>query len=86
MQDGVREFFENYLEETLKIFVNSKIAYDQYFRQWLKMGMNFSETGQNPDHLQMPFMQMMNMWSPTSHQDESEDQEQTNITSSQDKS
>ena len=81
----LREFFENYLEETLKIFVNSKITYDQYFRQWLKMGMNFSETGRNTDQLPMPFMQMMNMWSSTPHQDESEDMEQPNPTSSQDK-
>jgi polyhydroxyalkanoate synthesis repressor PhaR len=81
----LREFFENYLEETLKIFVNSKIAYDQYFRQWLKIGMNFSETDQNTDQQSMPFMQMMNMWSSTSHQDESESPEQTNPTSSQDK-
>lgn len=73
----LREFFENYFEETLKIFVNSKIAYDQYFRQWLKMGMNFSETGHNTDQLPMPFMQMMDMWSSTSHQDEPENPEQT---------
>jgi len=78
----LREFFENYLEETLKIFVNSKIAYDQYFRQWLKMGMNFSETDKNTDQPSMPFMQMMNMWSSTSHQDEPESPEQTHPTSS----
>lgn len=78
----LREFFENYLEETLKIFVNSKIAYDQYFRQWLKMGMNFSENGQHTDQLPMPFMQMMNMWSSTTHKDETENPEQTNPTSS----
>ncbi len=36
------EFFNNYLEETLKIYINSKIAFDQYFRQWLQMGMDLS--------------------------------------------
>ncbi|MDZ7761149.1 MAG: polyhydroxyalkanoate synthesis regulator DNA-binding domain-containing protein [Desulfovermiculus sp.] len=82
----LREFFENYLEETLKIFVNSKIAYDHYFRQWLKMGMNFSEAGQNTDQLPMPFMQMMNMWSSTSQQDESDVDDKNQSTSSKDKS
>ena len=79
----LREFFENYLEETLKIFVNSKIAYDQYFRQWLKMGMNFSEPGQNTDQMHLPFMQMMNMWTSTQEHHQPEDPEQTNPSSSQ---
>lgn len=40
------DFFDQYLEETLKIYVNSKMTFDNYFRQWLKMGMDFS--GSNP--------------------------------------
>jgi len=40
------DFFDQYLEETLKIYVNSKMTFDNYFRQWLKMGMDFS--GTNP--------------------------------------
>jgi polyhydroxyalkanoate synthesis repressor PhaR len=81
----LREFFENYLEETVKIFVNSKIAYDQYFRQWLKMGMNFSESVHNTDQRHMPFMQMMHMWSSPSDEDGSENPEQTNSPLFQDK-
>lgn len=38
------DFFDQYLEETLKIYVNSKMTFDNYFRQWLKMGMDFSGT------------------------------------------
>ncbi len=40
------DFFQTYLEETLKIYLNSRATFDAYFRQWLEMGMNFS--GMNP--------------------------------------
>ncbi len=59
----LREFFDKYLEETLNIFINSKIAYDQYFRKWLQMGMNFSASDQDMQRLQMPFLEAMHRWS-----------------------
>ena len=59
----LREFFDKYLEETLNIFIHSKIAYDQYFRNWLQMGMNFSASDQDMQKLQMPFLDAMQRWS-----------------------
>ena len=51
------DFFEKYLEETLKIYVHSKKTFDSYFRQWLRMGMRVSgmphrdESEINPDDM-----------------------------------
>lgn len=42
------EFFGKYLEQTIEVYLNSKKSFESHFRQWLDMGMNFSETKKNP--------------------------------------
>lgn len=42
------DFFQTYLEETMKIYLNSRATFDAYFRQWLEMGMNVSGMNNNP--------------------------------------
>ncbi len=36
------EFFDNYLEQTLKTYLTHKSAMDSQFRTWLEMGQDFS--------------------------------------------
>jgi polyhydroxyalkanoate synthesis repressor PhaR len=36
------EFFDNYLEQTLKNYLAYKSAMDEQFRRWLEIGQNFS--------------------------------------------
>jgi polyhydroxyalkanoate synthesis repressor PhaR len=41
------EFFDSYLEQTLKNYLSYKSAMDEQFRKWLEIGQNFSSyTGQ----------------------------------------
>lgn len=49
------EFFDQYLEETLKIYLNSKIAFNNHFRQWLKMGIDFPGMEKNIANMQNMF-------------------------------
>ncbi|MEJ2671174.1 MAG: polyhydroxyalkanoate synthesis regulator DNA-binding domain-containing protein [Deltaproteobacteria bacterium] len=39
---ALSEFFENYLEQTLKNYLAYKSAMDDQFQQWLEMGQGFS--------------------------------------------
>lgn len=40
------EFFDNYLEQTLKNYLNYKQAMDAQFRSWLELGQDLSALGQ----------------------------------------
>jgi hypothetical protein len=40
------EFFDNYLEQTLKTYLSYKSAMDSQFRTWLKLGQDFSSLTQ----------------------------------------
>jgi len=40
------EFFDNYLEQTLKTYLSYKSAMDAQFRTWLEMGQNFTDLTQ----------------------------------------
>ena len=42
----LREFFENYLEQTLKNYLAYKSNMDAQFQRWLEMGQNFSSLTQ----------------------------------------
>ncbi len=45
--DGVlSEFFEKYLEMTIKNYLAYKMAFDEQFRKWLEMGRDFSTLAQ----------------------------------------
>jgi polyhydroxyalkanoate synthesis repressor PhaR len=43
---ALSEFFENYLEQTLKNYLAYKSAMDAQFKQWLEMGQGFSDLTQ----------------------------------------
>lgn len=56
------DFFEQYLEETLKIYIDSKKAFDSYFRQWLNMGMQFTGNQPHSTDTANPFSGMFKMF------------------------
>ena len=48
-ENVLSEFFEKYLEQTLKNYLAYKTAMDEQFRKWLELGKDFSEmTGLTP--------------------------------------
>ena len=49
-ENVLSEFFENYLELIIKNYLAYRKAYDDQFRKWLEMGMDFSsfESGKMP--------------------------------------
>lgn len=56
------EFFGKYLEQTIEVYLNSKKVFDEHFRQWLQMGMNFSGMKNNPF---MDLNPLSGLFSPT---------------------
>ena len=40
------EFFEKYLEQTIKNYISYKAAFDEQFEKWLNLGTNLSQAGQ----------------------------------------
>ncbi|MEW6377518.1 MAG: polyhydroxyalkanoate synthesis regulator DNA-binding domain-containing protein [Thermodesulfobacteriota bacterium] len=40
------EFFDKYLQQTIKNYLAYKSAFDEQFRKWLDLGMDFSDIGQ----------------------------------------
>lgn len=42
------DFFENYLQQVLKTYLNYRSTVDQQFEQWLELGMNFTDLGRPP--------------------------------------
>lgn len=40
------EFFDKYLEQTIEVYMNYRATLDNYFKQWLDLGMDFSEKTQ----------------------------------------
>ena len=53
-ENVLREFFENYLEQTVNAYLAYKSKMDKQFKKWLEFGMDYSEmaqksmTGLNP--------------------------------------
>ena len=45
-ENVLQEFFENYLEQTINAYVAYKRNADDQFKQWLEMGIDFSEMAQ----------------------------------------
>jgi polyhydroxyalkanoate synthesis repressor PhaR len=54
------EFFDSYLEQTLKNYLSYKSAMDDQFRKWLEIGQNFSSVTENVMGTLNPF----NPWMP----------------------
>lgn len=42
----LEEFFEKYLEQTIKNYLTYKSTVDEQFKKWLELGMDFSEIAQ----------------------------------------
>jgi polyhydroxyalkanoate synthesis repressor PhaR len=61
--DGVlSEFFEKYLEQTLKNYLAYKTAADDQFRQWLELGRDFSTRTQKAMSGLTPFQPWMDFF------------------------
>ncbi len=45
-ENVLSEFFEKYLELTVRNYITYKAAFDEQFRKWLEMGKGFSEMAQ----------------------------------------
>lgn len=45
-ENVLAEFFEKYLEQTIKSYLNYKNAVDGQFKKWLEMGQDFSDLAQ----------------------------------------
>jgi len=56
---ALSEFFENYLEQTLKNYLAYKSAMDAQFQQWLEMGQGFSTLTQKAVNNLAPFQSWM---------------------------
>jgi polyhydroxyalkanoate synthesis regulator protein len=42
----LEEFFENYLEQTIRNYITYKSAVDEQFKKWLDLGMDLSDMTQ----------------------------------------
>jgi polyhydroxyalkanoate synthesis repressor PhaR len=42
----LEEFFDKYLEQTIKNYISYKAAFDEQFEKWLNLGTNLSQVGQ----------------------------------------
>jgi polyhydroxyalkanoate synthesis repressor PhaR len=56
---ALSEFFENYLEQTLKNYLAYKSAMDAQFQSWLEMGQDFSNLTQKTANNLAPFQSWM---------------------------
>jgi polyhydroxyalkanoate synthesis repressor PhaR len=56
---ALSEFFENYLEQTLKNYLAYKSAMDAQFQSWLEMGQDFSNLTQKTVNNLAPFQSWM---------------------------
>jgi polyhydroxyalkanoate synthesis repressor PhaR len=56
------EFFENYLEQTLKNYLNYKSTMDAQFQRWLEMGQDFSDLTQQTVSSLTPFQSWMRLF------------------------
>lgn len=45
-ENVLEEFFESYLEQTIKNYIAYKSAVDEQFKKWMDLGMDFSEMTQ----------------------------------------
>jgi len=54
----LEEFFDNYLEQTIKNYITYKSAVDEQFRKWLDLGMDLSDMTQKTIAGLSPFKTM----------------------------
>ncbi len=58
------EFFEKYLDLTIKNYLLYRAAFDEQFKSWLEVGMNFSTIAQNTIPPATPWESLFNMFFP----------------------
>jgi polyhydroxyalkanoate synthesis repressor PhaR len=69
------EFFDKYLEQTLKNYLAYKTAMDEQFRNWLELGQNFSNLTQKAMGGLAPFPPWMKVFSEMTGKKEPEEGE-----------
>jgi polyhydroxyalkanoate synthesis repressor PhaR len=70
------DFFDSYLEQTLKNYLSYKSAMDEQFRKWLEVGQNFSSVTENVLETLNPFNPWMASFSETSKAGDSNKEEE----------
>jgi polyhydroxyalkanoate synthesis repressor PhaR len=59
----LEEFFEKYLEQTIKNYISYKAAFDEQFEKWLNLGTNLSQAGQKTMAGMTPFQAFFQQFS-----------------------
>ena len=59
----LEEFFEKYLEQTIKNYISYKAAFDEQFEKWLNLGTNLSQAGQKTMAGMTPFQEFFQQFS-----------------------
>jgi polyhydroxyalkanoate synthesis repressor PhaR len=58
----LNDFFENYLQQILNNYLSYRAMADDSFRQWLDLGMDFSQAAQETIHKMTPLRRFMDMF------------------------
>ncbi len=69
------EFFEKYLQQILEVYINYRSMMDDYFKQWLDLGMDFSGKAQESIFRQLSppeWMKMFHSYRSSSSQESDE--------------
>jgi polyhydroxyalkanoate synthesis repressor PhaR len=61
-ENVLREFFEKYLELTIKNYLSYKAAYDEQFERWLDVGKNFSTIAQQTLPVATPWESLLDLF------------------------
>jgi polyhydroxyalkanoate synthesis repressor PhaR len=73
-ENVLREFFENYLEQTVNAYLAHKSQVDEQFKKWLEFGMDYSEVAQKSLTRLNPFQSFFDQFSgsktPSDEKDE----------------
>jgi len=59
----LEEFFEKYLEQTIKNYISYKAAFDEQFEKWLNLGTNLSQAGKKTMAGMTPFQAFFQQFS-----------------------
>ena len=64
------EFFEKYLQQTIQNYLSHKAAVDDQFKQWLEMGLNFTQKAQKTMVDLSPFKSFLDPFNSSSNDSE----------------
>ena len=74
------EFFEKYLEQTIKNYLAYKSAVDEQFKKWLDLGMDIPRTAQNFLAGTTPFQSFLDQFSFSTGEQEKDKEDQQEVT------